>query len=412
MSPIHLSTRPAQPWSEVPLRSSLTTAIAIPARDEAARLPACLAALGAQQGAPGLPLDLRQVAVVVAANNCSDDTADIARSLAPSLPFPLFVQTITLPPARAHAGGARRAAMDTAASLFATDADAALLSTDADGRVAPNWLAANLAALAAGADAVAGAIEIDPDEAAALPKGLLAREAKEANYAALLDHLATLVDPDPHDPWPRHSAHSGASIALTLAAYRRVGGLPEVPVGEDRALFDALARADMKVGHCPFARVTVSCRLDGRAAGGMADTMRRRIAEEDAAPLDASLEPADDALARLRCRRRLRALRAGTARNGDAAHFARTVCLDPAELTAILQLPTFSQAWETLQAASSRLQRRRVVPAGTVETEIARATTILKELSGSITSFSPRGRRSTTCRAADPADTALSAPGG
>ena len=81
----------------------------------------------------------------------------------------------------------------------------------------------------------------DPAEAARLPAALRRQEAREARYAALLDEMAALVDPDPHDPWPRHAAHSGASHRLDAGGLpARVGGLPAVPVGEDRALFEAL----------------------------------------------------------------------------------------------------------------------------------------------------------------------------
>jgi hypothetical protein len=374
-------------------------AIAIPARDEAARLPACLAALAAQHGT-----DLSEVAVMVLANNCGDDTAVLARSLAPALPFHLVVREIALPPASAHAGGARRAAMDAAAGLLGGDAPrgAALLSTDADSRPAPGWLAANLAALKAGADAVAGAIELDPQEAARLPTALRAREARETRYAALLDEMAALVDPDPHDPWPRHGAHSGASIALTLAAYRQIGGLPEVPVSEDRALFEALARADLRVRHCPAARVTVSCRLDGRAAGGMADTMRRRLAEVDTAPVDPRLEPALDALLRLRSRRALRRLRAGVPRPGDPLRLALALGLRVSALQRIVAMPRFWQAWEALQAQAWPLRRRRAVAPDSLEAETRCAQTILSGLRGA--------RAVLSGRAAGPGGTARSAP--
>ena len=202
--------------------------------------------------------------------------------------------------------------------------------------------------------------------------------------------MAALIDPDPHDPWPRHAAHSGASIALTLAAYRRVGGLPAVPVGEDRALFEALVRAEMRVRHCPAARVVVSCRLDGRAAGGMADTLRRRLAEADAAPLDAGLEPALDALLRLRCRRALRRLRAGMPRTGDPLRLALALGLQPALLADIARLPRFWQAWDALQTAAWPLQRRRLLRAGALGAEIGRATAILRALRSARAVLSPQ----------------------
>jgi hypothetical protein len=383
--------------------------VAIPARDEATRLPGCLAALAAQQGTDGAPIDLASAAVLVLANNCGDDTVAVARAMAPSLPFRLVVRDVGLPPAMAHAGGARRAAMDAAAALLGpTPApDAALLSTDADGRAAPTWLAANLAALRAGADAVAGAIEPDPAEAVHLPAALLAREARETRYAALLDEMASLVDPNPADPWPRHAAHSGASIALTVEAYRRVGGLPAVPVGEDRALFEALLQADMRVRHCPAARVIVSCRLQGRAAGGMADTLSRRLADADAAPVDPQLEPALNALLRLRCRRALRRLRAGVPRPGDPVRLALSLGMAPSRLVRIARLPRFWLAWETLQSEAWPLRRRRPLRGGQLGAEVRRATALLHALRGARALISPARLPDAE---AGPGDTARPAP--
>jgi hypothetical protein len=357
----------------MPFAPTPRLAIAIPARDEAARLPACLAALAAQQG-----VDPGAMTVLVLANNCTDDTAALARRLAPDLPFRLEVVEARLPPAFAHAGGARRAAMEAAAALLDPPAEALLFSTDADGRAEPGWIAANLAAFAAGADAVAGTYAPDPAEAAQLPASLRQREAAEAAYAALLEEMAALVEADPHDPWPRHAVHSGASIALRLAAYRAVGGLPPVPVGEDRALFAALQRAGLRVRHCPTARVIVSCRLSGRAAGGMADTLRDRLARPGA-PVDERLEPALAALFRLRCRQALRRLHQGRPRPGDPQRLSRMLGLPVATLTALAMQPRFAPAWESLQAGAAPL-RRRSLRLADLPVEAARARTILAAL--------------------------------
>lgn len=368
------------PWSvgSPPARrpsARTALAIAIPARDEADRLPACLGALAQQRC-----IDPAAVLVLVLANNCIDGTGARARAMAPSLPFRLAVQETVLPAGLAHAGGARRAAMDAAAALLDRQAapNPVLFSTDADSRAHPLWLRSNLAALAEGADAVAGRIERDAAEAALLPAWLRRREAREARYAALLDELAARVDPDPHDPWPRHAVHSGASIALTLDAYQQVGGLPALPVGEDRALFEALIRADLRVRHSPAARVIVSCRLLGRAAGGMADTLRQRLMTTDDAPLDTLLEPAVDALLRLRCRNALRRLRGGTPGAGDPLRLAVALGIHPPALREIVALPRFGEAWEALQHAAWPLrQRRRVLP-GALLAETRRAAAILR----------------------------------
>ncbi len=389
-------TVPIAAWAAT---ASLTCAmpravIAIPAYNEVARLPDCLAALASQR----LPGGLSDTTVLVLANNCSDATAIHARALAPGLPFPLLVLERWLPSALAHAGGARRAAMDAAAALAGPAT--ALLCTDADARPEPGWLAANLAALAAGADAVAGAIDFDAAEVTSLPPGLRRREALEGCYALRLAALAARVDPLAHDPWPVHGTHSGASIALRLAAYQDVGGVPAIPVGEDRALFAALARRDARIRHTPEARVIVSCRLDGRASGGMAETMRRR-SNNPREPLDDRLEAVIPAVIRLRSRAALRRLRLGRPRVGDPVRLALALGVKPGLLREIVAAPSFGLAWEALQAEAPRL-RRKPLSLAALPGEIARAEVLLRL-------FSPARP---AVAAARPADTALLAPAG
>jgi hypothetical protein len=261
---------------------------AIPARDEADELEPCLTALAAQRHAA-----LR--GVVICLSNCTDDSATVVSRIAGTLPFRVDTIDVALPPNRACAGMARRLAMDRAAVLAGPDG--ILLTTDADARVPPSWVSANLSAIASGADAVAGRSEIEPVGARLIPEHLHAIGTREGAYASLLDEIRWLLDPDPADPWPRHDEHCGASIAVTVGAYHRVGGMPAVPLAEDRAFFDQLRRLDVRIRHAPEVRVMVSARLHGRAPGGMADTMRRRIAQMDPF-LDARLEPALDSARR------------------------------------------------------------------------------------------------------------------
>ena len=61
-------------------------------------------------------------------------------------------------------------------------------------------------------------------------------------------------------------------------------------LGEDRAFYQALRRMDARIVHARDVRVVVSGRILGRADGGMADTIRRRLAAPDTM-LDDALEP-------------------------------------------------------------------------------------------------------------------------
>ncbi|MCI0753841.1 hypothetical protein [Teichococcus vastitatis] len=137
---------------------------------------------------------------------------------------------------------------------------------------------------------MAGQIDYDPDETAALPDPLQRRITLEVAYAALPAEMEARLDPVQHDAWPRHRMASGASLAIRLPAYRRAGCLPRVSAGEDRAMLAALRALDADSRHAPAVRVLTSCRTEGRATGGAADTLRRWTSEPDAT-CDPALEP-------------------------------------------------------------------------------------------------------------------------
>ena len=361
--------------------------VAIPARNEAEEIGLCLRAIANQQGAAA-------DAVVVCLNNCTDASADVVRAEAKSLPFPVLALEIVLPPERAWAGVARGIALNHAAGLAGPDG--VLLTTDADGRAAPGWLAANLAAMRDGAEAVAGQADIEPEGARRIPPHLHAADADECIYAALLDELRSLLDPDPADPWPRHDEHSGASIAVTVAAFRRAGGIPAVPLAEDRAFFAALRRVDARIRHARDARVVVSARIEGRAPGGMADTIRRRLTRLDPL-LDERLEFLGDAARRASLRARLHEVwRSGAGSSAGLAAIAGQLGLPPAEIAMLMTERHFGTAWAVIEEQSPMLRRRRVPVASLpVQTALAR------ELIGSL-------RAAGALRpAADPADMRL-----
>lgn len=252
----------------------VAAAVVVPARDEEAALSACLDALARQFGPDGRPLDPASYEILLLLNNCRDRSADVAAAVAGRSPVRVHVIEAELPPGLAHVGTARRRLMDAAARRFRERGrdDGLVLSTDADTRAAPDWIAANAAAVAAGADAVAGVLV--PDDAGIggpSRAGIVVRR----RYALLADALAARLDPEPFDPWPRHPFEGGASLGVTAGAYAKAGGLPPLPVGEDVALLDAVRRGGGRVRHCPRVRVVTSARTIGRARGGMADTLRR-----------------------------------------------------------------------------------------------------------------------------------------
>lgn len=247
--------------------------------------------------------------IVVLANNCRDDTVAATRAALGGSGIPRLVIDERFAPPLANVGFARGVALELAAHWLEHRPlrDGVILTTDADSRVPQDWLVRNMAALAAGCGGVAGRVRLLHDMAGGIGPALERRGVLEDAYEQALLRLQAHIDPIAHDPWPNHWAASGASLALSLDAYRTIGGLPMIPCGEDRALSGALQRHDIAIRHDPRLVVDTSARLDGRAEGGVADALRLRMQTPDM-PGDNRLEPLPHALRRFIWRARLRRL--------------------------------------------------------------------------------------------------------
>jgi len=289
------------------LPQSRLSVVTIPAHNEAPYIADCLAALALQRDRAGAPIAQGSMEILVFANNCTDQTASVARRASQSIPHPVTVVEEDMPSGQLNAGWARKRAMDLAAMRLAEVApiNGLILTTDADSRVAPTWLAATLREFAKSIDCVAGYIDAIPGEYIALGGTFLSRGRLEDTYLRYIAEINARCDPRPHDPWPNHRVSSGASLAVSLAAYAAIGGLPPHPVGEDSALTIALERAGFKIRHSMDVCVSTSCRFDGRATGGAADMMRHRHSLPDA-PCDEDIEPALYATRRALCKGILR----------------------------------------------------------------------------------------------------------
>ena len=347
----------------------LDAIVAIPVRNERERIVDCLNALEHQAGVAS-----GSFGVVLFLNNCTDDTRAVVDVCARDMKTPvrLLYQDFD----GANAGWARRNAMDAAAAWLAEAGshDGCILTTDADSRVGPTWIRDNLAAIARGVDAVAGRIVLEPAEAARLPAALHARGALEGRYESLLVEIFARLDREAFNPFPNHWTTSGATLAVRRSVYLKVGGMPPVPVGEDRAFIAAVRANGGRVRHAPDIEVVTSGRLDGRAAGGAADTMKLRCLDPEAL-CDARLETVGRAVSRICWRRYLRFLHA---RDWLSRYhlWASALGIEPFFATYIAAARVFDRAYADIEAASARL-RYRALPPRALPRQIRRAEKLL-----------------------------------
>lgn len=286
------------------------TCVIVPVRNEAERLCSTLAALADQVDLEGDSLAPERYEVILLANNCDDDSAEIARRFASQHPnLVLHVVEKTLPVSDAHIGWVRKLLMDEAYYRLMSIGHnwGIIASTDGDTRVSPNWIAATVHEIVCGADAVGGRIVTDRRDRAALASYARACHLREVGYRFLVAELEAYLDPNPFDALPRHFQHYGASLAVSAEIYKRAGGMPLVRTSEDVALYRALIRVDACFRHSPLVRVTTSARQVGRAQNGLASQLNQWTAMgHQKQPF--WVEPAAAIITRLRARHELRML--------------------------------------------------------------------------------------------------------
>jgi len=222
--------------------------VAVPAHDEADLLPECLGSIlhaAARVEAGGL-----DVSVVVAADACTDGTADIVRSWAGAAP-----QVRLVAGSWRSAGLARAAATEAGLRLGAAPMRRTwIATTDADSAVPAGWLATQLRLAADGWVGVAGIVR-------------LAAEMTEPHTYE--QFLRTYRVPGNG----RHAHVHGANLGVRGDAYADIGGWAPVALAEDHATWNELVRRGHPVIQSTESWVWTSGRLAGRAPGGFADTL-------------------------------------------------------------------------------------------------------------------------------------------
>ncbi len=253
----------------------LKCVVVVPARDEQHTIAACLRALAAQTIGCGA------FETIVVLDACRDQTEDVVAATTAQSELAVTMLHGT----GEGAGAARRLGMDAAAArLFGLGLPQGLIAcTDADSRPAPDWLQRQLAHAGAGAQAIAGMIELDPSELAELPEAVLRRRERDA---ATRLSLVRRLDPD-----AAHHHFAGASIAITAAAYREVGGLEPLSALEDAAFASRLEDHRIPILRPSDVQVKTSARSRGRVARGLSVDLevavwaeRRRYRAEDFSP--------------------------------------------------------------------------------------------------------------------------------
>ncbi|HEY0814308.1 MAG TPA: glycosyltransferase [Pseudonocardia sp.] len=218
--------------------------VVVPARDEADRIVACLAAIATAVRVAGCP-----AVTCVVADRCTDATAALARAAGAD---------VVVNPLPRRVGTLRTIGVDRVGALLGGVTERIwLLSTDADTVVPPSWVVDHLRHAEAGADAVAGAVDLDDPHA--LSADVLAR-------------YTTLVARRVADRTHGHAY--AANLGVRADAFRRVGGYPAVASGEEHALLNRLRRAGFRVVSPTDVRARTSARTQGRAQGGLADLLR------------------------------------------------------------------------------------------------------------------------------------------
>jgi cellulose synthase/poly-beta-1,6-N-acetylglucosamine synthase-like glycosyltransferase len=225
--------------------------VVVPARDEEEHISECLAAIQASlDGASGVTASW----IVVVADSCRDRTAIRARAA-------LGMTGEVLECGVRSPGTARRLGVEAVLRRYPT-ADSSRLwiaNTDADSRPGADWIHQQLRFASQGFAGVAGVVHVDSID------GLGSED-----VAALLEHYVVNEDGS-------HPHVHGANLGVRGDAYVDAGGWGDLALAEDHCLWSRMKARNWRTISSTSSVVVTSGRLVGRAAGGFADSLRRRL---------------------------------------------------------------------------------------------------------------------------------------
>lgn len=191
--------------------------------------------------------------MVVVADRCTDETAARARRALES--FGEVIECDAGSP-----GTARRIGAAAAMRAFGAKEPRHiwLANTDADSHVPENWISTHLEHADENASAVAGIVRLDT---------LDLRPDVERLYTRTYELRSDGT----------HQHVHGANFGVRGDAYLDVGGWSDATVAEDHCLWGRLMRRGWRLKSPVASVVSTSGRLEGRARGGFADTLRREL---------------------------------------------------------------------------------------------------------------------------------------
>jgi glycosyltransferase involved in cell wall biosynthesis len=229
----------AQPWC---------IGVVIPACNEEQTIQACIRSTIASLAAC---TELNLCWIVVVADCCTDGTAAAAGSVLQGCGEVLECSA-------SSAGAARRSGAERILRHFAArpTQHVWIANTDGDSQPSPDWIARQLALAEQGYCGVAGIVRLDDKCCPALVRALMA------------DYVVNSDGTHPH-------VH-GANLGIRADAYVDAGGWSDLTVAEDHCLWRRARARGWKLISSIASVVTTSARLEGRAKGGFADTLRRK----------------------------------------------------------------------------------------------------------------------------------------
>lgn len=227
--------------------------IVVPAHNEQDEILGCLKSVAqacAQTSDTHAHLTTR---VLVVADSCTDATVRLVSDFAAQNPHVTVLTT-----SFKNVGSARNFAWNHFKQVAMAEHDVSfertwLAFTDADSRVPAHWAMTHLAVAESGADCLVGTVSPRPDTGS-------------AQLIAKWHSHHTLSEGHPHV--------FGANLGVRGSYLDIIGGIPQLPLGEDSATVAAVLAAGGNIRRTDTCRVLTSARLEGRAQGGFSSYMQ------------------------------------------------------------------------------------------------------------------------------------------